>query len=360
MLDIEFSRLLLRYFHPKTPAYPFPRVVVFGAGGRGREALAALAAHGVTVAAVADNDPRKHGTLLDGVPVVPADALPDMGLPVLVASTYEKEITAQLGRLGLTGPFYFRTDALDDLVATLKAHLPAIEAIYDRLADDASRGMYLQNVRLLTALHEGAVRISPYAQYDHPLVPARPGDVILDVGGMFGETASFFAEKLGRDCAIYTFEPSPRHQDHIRNSIRPYAGVIEHVPYGAWSCPTTLRFNSDFPEDDPGSHRVADDGPEEIEVIALDDFVAARGLSRVDLIKMDIEGAELEALTGARETIARFLPKLHISLYHKPSDCWDIFDCINGIDDRYTYYVGHHSAMHTETVLYALPDRRPA
>lgn len=360
MFDFDFSRLRTHCFHPETSAYPFSRVAVFGAGGRGRLALASLAAHGVTVAVVADNDPDKQGTRCDGVPVVAPDRLPGLGLPVLVASTYEAAIAAQLYRLGITDRFFFRLEATDELVAALTAHLPDIGAIHDRLADEASRELYRQNLRMITDLHDGDVKMSPYAQYDHPLVAARPGDVILDVGGMDGETAVFFAEKLGRDCVVYSFEPSPGHQARIRDALSAYAGVIEHVPYGAWSCRATLRFNSDFPEDDPGSHRVSAKGRDRIEVVPIDGFVAERGLPRVDLIKMDIEGAETEALAGARETIARFLPRLHLSMYHKPADSWEIFESLREVADHYLFYVGHHSPWRMETVLYALPDHRPA
>lgn len=360
MFTSAFFHIFDRVLYLDTQHYPMDRAIVFGAGGRGRDAVAALTANRVAVEAVVDNDPLKQGTSLGPVRIVGPESLRGNSLPVVIASAYEREIAAQLSELRVGPVYYFRAQRREDGVKILMEHLATLDTFYARLADDPSRRMFLQTMEFAMGTQVGEVNRSAYPQYDHPRVSARPGDVILDVGGMHGETAFFFADKLDRDCTVYTFEPSPRHRPVIQARARAYAGVVEHVPYGAWSCPTTLHFNSDFPADDPGSHRVAADGADEIEVIAIDDFVAERHLPRVDLIKMDIEGAELEALTGARETITRFLPKLHISMYHKPSDCWDIFDFINGINDRYTYYVGHHSAMHTETVLYALPDRRPA
>ena len=56
----------------------------------------------------------------------------------------------------------------------------------------------------------------------------------------------------------------------------------------------------------------------------IDKLSAELSLDRVDFIKMDIEGAERQALEGARETIQRFRPKLAIALEHRPEDLKDI------------------------------------
>jgi hypothetical protein len=65
----------------------------------------------------------------------------------------------------------------------------------------------------------------------------------------------------------------------------------------------------------------AADGGTEIEVTTIDDVV---GEERVMFIKMNIEGAEIDALKGATRTIRRWRPKLAISAYHRPSDLWRI------------------------------------
>jgi hypothetical protein len=48
------------------------------------------------------------------------------------------------------------------------------------------------------------------------------------------------------------------------------------------------------------------------------------GESQLDLIKLDVEGSELEALTGGLETIIKQKPHLAIAIYHKPNDHWEI------------------------------------
>lgn len=70
-------------------------------------------------------------------------------------------------------------------------------------------------------------------------------------------------------------------------------------------------------------------------------------------IKMDIEGAELEALEGAKTTIVKNKPKLAICLYHKPDDLWKIPLYLKDLVPEYKFYIRHHGKVRWETVLYA-------
>ena len=70
---------------------------------------------------------------------------------------------------------------------------------------------------------------------------------------------------------------------------------------------------------------------------------------------MDIEGSELKALCGARETICRLKPKLAISIYHKTEDIWELPKVILQMNSEYKFYLRHYSLAAEDTVLYALP-----
>jgi len=74
---------------------------------------------------------------------------------------------------------------------------------------------------------------------------------------------------------------------------------------------------------------------------------------KVTLIKMDIEGAELEGLKGAKNTILRDKPKLAICIYHSDNDMIRIPEYIHSIVPEYKLFVKHHSILSYETVLYA-------
>ena len=81
---------------------------------------------------------------------------------------------------------------------------------------------------------------------------------------------------------------------------------------------------------------------------------------RVTFIKMNIEGAELDALRGSSTVIERWGPTLAISAYHRPSDLWQIPFLVNELRDDYKLFMRQHDGGVIETVLYAIvPDRLP-
>jgi hypothetical protein len=75
--------------------------------------------------------------------------------------------------------------------------------------------------------------------------------------------------------------------------------------------------------------------------------------TRIDFIKMDIEGAELPALKGAVKTIRKFKPKLAIAIYHSWDDFTGLPAFINSLDLGYRLFIGHYTIHAEETILFA-------
>ncbi|EOS66974.1 FkbM family methyltransferase [Oscillibacter sp. 1-3] len=98
---------------------------------------------------------------------------------------------------------------------------------------------------------------------------------------------------------------------------------------------------------------MCDDGEIVVPVATIDEIVEKEN-PKVTMIKMDIEGSELEALKGAKKTIQRNKPKLAICIYHKPEDMLEIPLYIKSLVPEYKLYVRHHSNSNVETVLYAV------
>jgi len=74
---------------------------------------------------------------------------------------------------------------------------------------------------------------------------------------------------------------------------------------------------------------------EKVKALKIDTIVEELGLEKVDFIKMDIEGAEIDALLGAEQTIKRFKPKLAICTYHRPTDSEEIKKIILSYNSDY-------------------------
>ncbi len=78
------------------------------------------------------------------------------------------------------------------------------------------------------------------------------------------------------------------------------------------------------------------------------------GGERATFIKLDVEGAELETLKGAERTIKEYKPRLAISIYHKPSDIYEIPELLMEYRSDYKFYIRHYTSYVWETVLYAI------
>ncbi|WP_026491286.1 FkbM family methyltransferase [Butyrivibrio sp. XPD2002] len=88
-----------------------------------------------------------------------------------------------------------------------------------------------------------------------------------------------------------------------------------------------------------------------IKICSIDDTPECEGAS---FIKMDIEGAEWDALHGAEKTICRNKPKLALCIYHSDEDMIRIAEYIHELVPEYRLYVRHHTRRNHETVLYAV------
>lgn len=124
--------------------------------------------------------------------------------------------------------------------------------------------------------------------------------------------------------------------------------AVTVIGKGAYSHSTTLRFNNSI---ESGSSCINEQGKARIETISIDEMLNGQ---RVSYIKMDIEGAEMEALNGAHNTINKFRPKLAISVYHKEDDLWNIPDYLHKEYPWYKFYLRHYTPITTETILYAM------
>jgi FkbM family methyltransferase len=142
---------------------------------------------------------------------------------------------------------------------------------------------------------------------------------ILDVGAATGHFC-VVATRLFPNAEVYAFEPALRQRILLsRNGKLNRVERLHIEPLGLWSHRDTLAFRTVGAESSFASvsrFQGILDFPEKVPVVSLDQWVSENQIERIDLIKMDAEGAEVEILQGAETTLQRFHPRLLVQAYH--------------------------------------------
>lgn len=156
----------------------------------------------------------------------------------------------------------------------------------------------------------------------------QPGGVFVDLGANQGEFTVFAASLVGEHGRVFAFEPSAVMQQRLLNNVSLNGFVQVCIePMAVADKPGSLTlFTPTEAYEDGTTHdglptlyaqtntNTAATSAIDVEVTTLDDWQRSRNVARVDVIKMDIEGAELPALQGGLGLIQRFRPVLIIEL----------------------------------------------
>lgn len=188
------------------------------------------------------------------------------------------------------------------------------------------------------------------SQYFDLLTPDG-NEVFVDCGCYDASTAFHFAGWCGSRGydKILCFEPD---RDSFQKCTELCRGLgnCTVYPYGVSDRAGMVYFQSGRKEESKIVRSEDGTAADSIETVVLDNFL--RG-ERVTFIKMDIEGAELDALKGASRIIKEQKPKLAISIYHRPEDIIEIPKLLMELRPDYRFYIRHYSLLLNETVLYA-------
>ena len=177
-------------------------------------------------------------------------------------------------------------------------------------------------------------------------------DTLIDCGAFDGDSIHDFIDVFPQYKRIIAVEPDALNlQKLIKRKERENIQNLTVINRGVGAENRTLRFHANGE-----SNSFLDEGGEtEIQITTLDEI--ASGLEGTILLKMDIEGAELDALHGAEKLIRERHPVLTICVYHKEEDLIEIPQFIQGIvgDGVYDYYLAFHGLDLAELVFYAVP-----
>jgi len=147
---------------------------------------------------------------------------------------------------------------------------------------------------------------------------AGDGNTIIDVGANMGETIMNFSNIVGTKGEVYGFEPDRINHERCNDNLKlnNFKNIILNN-VGLGDVPGQFKIKVDTPSNRGGnriSNSTDDTNTEIINVITLDDYVNNNKIHRINLIKIDVEGFELNVLKGAVKTLNQFKPILFIEL----------------------------------------------
>ncbi|MCB1916291.1 MAG: FkbM family methyltransferase [Rhodocyclaceae bacterium] len=251
---------------------------------------------------------------------------------------------------------YTPAGLLQDIGGHIRSHAEEIERAFALFAHDAASQRIFAAVLGTYADGVADVPASPYREQYFPSDLPMACDLsrYISCGAFTGDTVEQARRHVGRMQAVACFEPDPgnfaaltaylsQHSDQI-------ADMLFSFPCGLHRSNQRLRFSSAHSTNssiDPAGDAV-------VHCVALDQVLFN---FRPTYLTMDIEGAELDALAGARETLRRHRPELALSAYHCVDHLWRLPLFVDRLGVGYRLYLRNYSGMVSETVLYASTQR---
>lgn len=354
-------------------------ILLFGTGQLGRRTLAGLrrAGHPSPLSFV-DNNEALHGTVVDGLPVLsPREAASRYGNSVsIVVSIWSPNkplayptIAAQMAALGSTSistfvPLFWKYQEeflpyfCIDAPHRLYEVADEVKAAHEIFRDDHSRAEFrLQLSYLMSSMDVVDLTFTEKRDSYFPgdLFALSDQEVFVDCGAYDGDTLNSFLEATrSRFQAVVAFEPDPAALSRLEAGVRSLPAEVgdrvQVLGKAVGGRPGTLRFEGGGT---PGS-RLSPKGSIEVECVTLD---TALGGIVPTFIKMDIEGAEGDALRGATQTIREHRPILAICVYHLQADLYRLPTLIAELCPDYTLFL-RRQARDSDLVCFAVPNER--
>lgn len=348
--------------------------VIFGSGALGRILLKAARASGVNVVAFADNKPSLWNTRADDVPVLsPADAVARFNdrAYFLIGVFNSAAPMTQLAGLGARRvvpypAFYWKFEATIpwapgiELPSRIIAGVDEMRAGYRCLSDDRSRAEFADQIAWRCTLDYARLPAADSGAdiYFAPdLVRLTSHEVMVDCGAFDGDSIRLFAARTGGQFEhAYACEPDAENRLALGRYLAGLPAAqrdrVTVLPYAVGASNGTVRFDT---SGTAGSHMTADETRDTIECRTLDTMMDGR---MPTFIKMDIEGAEPDALGGATATLRRSRPIMAVCAYHVSEHLWTLPRIIAAALPEYRIHLRRYAEECWEMVYYAIPPER--
>lgn len=347
-------------------------IVLFGAGPMGNIALENLRRSGKEPLAFCDNNAALWNTRIAGIEVLsPGEAATRWSDAVFVVAIYNpSKATEQLRELGcecVVGAAVlwrahgetFEPHQSFDAPDTIFEHHEEVRRAFALLADEESREEFLAQLQWRTQAGFAAMpaaRSGKEIYFSPDLFTLNDADFFVDCGAFDGDTLRMVLDRRGEKFARFIgFEPDPknfaRFEKFVASLPESQRVKIEGRNAATGAQTGVVRFHADGTV----GAGISDEGEIEAACVRLDDALEN---STPTFIKMDIEGAEPEALDGARALLQRTRPILAICAYHATDHLWRIPLLIHDIHPDYKLVLRRYAEECWELVVYAVPPER--
>ena len=338
------------------------QVYVFAAHLNGTKCVHFCQQLGLEVLGFIDNDTNKHGMTFHGVTVLPLSEISKEANIINASGRYCVEINEQLMASGYENaldfmeflwlydlPFQAESGFRKYVYEAVK-HRGQLASLYCALSDDGSRDVLEGIVEFRLTLKSAPTKsiTSAYSEefFAKDVLVFGRDEVFVDGGAYDGDSFFRFKDMSGNFSQAFLFEPDGEIYRRALKNVGDDARV-RVCNYGLWSHTGELYFSSTGGMD--GS--LAESGELKVDVVSVDEFIDGR----VSYIKLDVEGAEEEALNGAKKHIAEDKPKMAVALYHRASDLWELPSQIERLGGKFSYSLRHYSQTIDDSIIYALP-----
>lgn len=345
--------------------------VLFGAGHLGQAVLRKLENIKILPTVFADNNARLWHTKVAGVEVLPPSVAADRfrDSACFVVTVYNSTpVRDQLRRLGCRNVVPFAALCWNypeilvptmgiDLPYRLSAFVDDIAACNEFLADEKSRRELAGQIRWRYWLDYDALPppLAPANTYfPLDLITPAENEVFVDCGSFDGDILpAFLSFWKGKFQHIFALEPDTGNRLALDSRIVNLGlkGRATVFPYAVSDKSGKLSFSSTGTM----ASRISEDGSASVECRKLDEIPWSLTPT---YIKMDIEGAEPQAILGARNLLRDHHPILAVCTYHRTEHLWQIPNLIHSVAPEYNVFLRRYAEECWEGVCYAIPNHR--
>jgi FkbM family methyltransferase len=349
------------------------QLVLFGAGQFGRIILGHLGNLGQRPVCFSDNNPARWNTTVEGIEVLsPADAVSRYGASAtFVVSIYNGSAARQQLReagvrhvvSAMVLPWKYPEEFIPELgfdrPESLLDQEAEIRQCFKVLSDERSRQELCDQIQWRFWMSPEFLPLRERVEelyFPEGLWVPDPEEVMVDCGAFDGDTIRSI---LARDLSfrhLYALEPDPGNRAalcaFLKQQSPEFQKRVTVWPYGVSDENGTVGFAA---VQDVTSSIVSSDEGISVECRKLDDLDWS---PRPTYIKMDIEGAEPQALGGAAGLLRSDAPVLAVCLYHRSEHFWQIVNQIHASQPDYSIFVRRYAEDGWESVCYAVPRNR--